>query len=231
MEELITISNLYVKIKKEVIINNLSLSLKRNSINCIVAPNGVGKTTLFKSLVNIIPIESGEIKINSETSKNRKKFNKNIFFLETSDQLFSNLTVYENMLFISKLWEYKSNIETIIDLVGVRGYKDKKIKHLSLGMKQKTLIAVAISSGAKFIIFDEPINGLDIENIENIADIFLTLKSEGKTLLLSSHNIFETSKICDNIYFLSNGVLKTAPLEYEMLKKEYNDVYIENRRS
>ncbi|MCB5952198.1 ABC transporter ATP-binding protein [Enterococcus sp. BWT-B8] len=230
MEELITISNLHVKIKKEMIISNLSLSLKKNSINCVVAPNGMGKTTLFKSLVNIIPIESGEIKINLETLKNRRKFNRNIFFLETSDQLFSNLTVYENMLFIAKLWEYKSDLENIIDLVGVESYKNKKIKHLSLGMKQKALIAVAISSGARFIIFDEPINGLDIENIENIATIFLTLKSAGKTILLSSHNIFEISKLCDNIYFLNNGVLKTAPLDYELLKEEYNELYVTKRR-
>lgn len=231
MEELITISNLRVKIKKEIIINNLSLKLNKNSINCIVAPNGVGKTTFFKSLVNIIPIESGEIKINSEDLKNRKKVNKNIFFLETSDQLFANLTVYENLLFISKLWEHHSDLERIIDLTGIKNYKNKKIKHLSLGMKQKVLIAGAISSGARFIIFDEPINGLDLENIENIAAIFLTLKSEGKTLLLSSHNIFEISKICDHIYFLSNGVLKTAPLDYKLLKEEYNELYMTKRRS
>ncbi len=229
MEELVMISNLRVKIKKEIILNDLSLNLMKSSINCIVAPNGTGKTTFFKSLVNIIPIESGEIKVKSQPFKDRTTFNKNVFFLESSDQLFANLTVYENMQLIAKLWKHNSDIEIIIALVGVEAYRNKKFKHLSLGMKQKALIAAAIASGAEFIIFDEPLNGLDIENIENISNLFLTLKNEGKTLLLSSHNIFETSKICDMIYFLDKGLLKAAPLDYNELKEEYNELYIAKR--
>lgn len=68
-------------------------------------------------------------------------------------------------------------------------------------MKQKALLSVAIASGASFLIFDEPLNGLDIENVEYLTTVFLTLKEQGKTLLLSSHNIFEISKLCDAIYF------------------------------
>lgn len=129
------------------------------------------------------------------------------------------------MKFISKLWNDQSDINKIVDFVGITKYKDKKLKFLSLGMKQKVLIAASIASGADFIIFDEPLNGLDIENIENISNIFLELKKEGKTLLLSSHNIFETSKICDNIFFLVEGSLKEASLDYEILKEQYNSAF------
>ncbi|MCO6016902.1 ABC transporter ATP-binding protein [Carnobacterium divergens] len=225
MKEGTIITNLSVDIKKENLIKGLSIELNKGTITCIVAPNGTGKTTLFKALANLLPIKTGNITINSESFTNKKQFNKNFFFLENSQQLVQNLTAHENMRFISKLWEHDCDINKIIDFVGIRTYKDKKIKCLSLGMKQKVLVAVAIASGANFIIFDEPLNGLDIENIENIATIFLSLKKEGKTLLLSSHNIFETSKICDTIYFLVNGSVKEASLDYKTLKEQYNSIF------
>jgi ABC-2 type transport system ATP-binding protein len=97
---------------------------------------------------------------------------------------------------------------------------------MSLGMKQKVLIAVAIASGAEFLIFDEPLNALDIENIDLVTNVFLTLKNQGRTILLSSHNIFESSKICDEIFFLVDGSLKEAPLEYTQIKQFYFENFL-----
>lgn len=225
MKERIIIEDLSVSIKKENLIQNLSLKLKEGTITCIVAPNGTGKTTFFKLIANVLPMKNGNITINSKSFENRVEFNRGLFFLENAEQLFQNLTAYENLKFISKLWNDQSDINKIVDFVGITKYKDKKLKFLSLGMKQKVLIAASIASGADFIIFDEPLNGLDIENIENISNIFLELKKEGKTLLLSSHNIFETSKICDNIFFLVEGSLKETSLDYEILKEQYNSAF------
>ncbi|MFS7403870.1 ATP-binding cassette domain-containing protein [Carnobacterium maltaromaticum] len=225
MKERIIIEDLSVSIKKESLIHNLSLKLKEGTITCIVTPNGTGKTTFFKLIANVLPMKNGNITINSKSFENRVEFNRGLFFLENAEQLFQNLTAYENLKFISKLWNDQSDINKIVDFVGITKYKDKKLKFLSLGMKQKVLIAASIASGADFIIFDEPLNGLDIENIENISNIFLELKKEGKTLLLSSHNIFETSKICDNIFFLVEGSLKETSLDYEILKEQYNSAF------
>ncbi|MGX7417421.1 ATP-binding cassette domain-containing protein [Carnobacterium gallinarum] len=229
MQERLVVTELSVHVKKEHLIKNLSLKLDKGTITCIVAPNGTGKTTFFKSLAGILPINTGNITIDSESFNDRKRFNQNLFFLESSEQLFQNLTAYENVQFISKLWKQDTDINQLLDFVGIRKYKDKKVKHLSLGMKQKVLVAVAIASGSDFIIFDEPLNGLDIENIENISTIFLALKKKGKTLLLSSHNIFEISKLCDHIYFLVNGSISEAPLDYKTLKEQYNSVFTVRR--
>jgi len=225
--KLVDVNNLSISIGKEKLIKNLSLELENKTISCIVAPNGTGKTTFFKALANILPIDTGTIIIDSIPQKFRIKYNKNIFFLENSDQLFPNLTTYENIKYIAELWGNECDIQDIINLVGVNKYKNKKTKYLSLGMKQKVLIAVAISSGAKVLIFDEPLNGLDIENVETISNVFITLKKMGKTLILSSHNIFEISKLCDNIFFLTEGNLTQASLNYDNLKEQYKTLFYE----
>lgn len=218
---ILSIKKLSVAMNKKEILNNLSCTITNKSIICIIAPNGSGKTTLFKTINNQIAPKSGEIILQSFNKDQGEKYNKNLFFLENTDSLFQNLTAYENISFISKLWKNNCNIEQIIDLVGIQSYKDKLVKNMSLGMKQIVLIAVAIASGAKFLIFDEPLNALDIENIDLVTNVFLTLKNQGRTILLSSHNIFESSKICDEIFFLVDGSLKEAPLEYTQIKQFY----------
>ena len=227
MNNSIEITKICVALNNKNILNNLSLTLNTGSITCIVAPNGTGKTTFFKSIVQLIPLESGEVIVDKTSIKNRTDYNKKIFFIESANQLFANLTVYENMQVAAKLWKHDANFESIINLVGVNTYINKKIKHLSAGMKQKALLSVAIASGASFLIFDEPLNGLDIENVEYLA----TLKEQGKTLLLSSHNIFEISKLCDAIYFLDSGILKSASLDYLQLKEEYYELYATKGRA
>ena len=116
----------------------------------------------------------------------------------------------------AKLWKHDANFESITNLVGVNTYINKKIKHLSAGMKQKALLSVAIASGASFLIFDEPLNGLDIENVEYLTTVFLT---------------FEISKLCDAIYFLDSGILKSASLDYLQLKEEYYELYATKGRA
>lgn len=231
MNNSIEITKICVALNNKNILNNLSLTLNTGSITCIVAPNGTGKTTFFKSIVQLIPLESGEVIVDKTSIKNRTDYNKKIFFIESANQLFANLTVYENMQVAAKLWKHDANFESIINLVGVNTYINKKIKHLSAGMKQKALLSVAIASGAYFLIFDEPLNGLDIENVEYLTTVFLTLKEQGKTLLLSSHNIFEISKLCDAIYFLDSGILKSASLDYLQLKEEYYELYATKGRA
>lgn len=227
MTETIKIEHLTVNLKKEQILKDLSLQLDSGTITCLVAPNGTGKTTFFRSLVNGVARQTGTIQIDSIDSADRKNYNQKLFFLENVDQLFGELTVYENLQVIAKLWKNNSDFTRIMAFVGIKKYRSRKVKYLSLGMKQKVLVAVSIASGADFLLFDEPLNGLDIENIQRLSQIFMALKEEGKIVLMSSHNVFESSKVCDAIYFLINGKLQKAPLDYERLKGQYHQLFSE----
>ncbi|MGX7012942.1 ATP-binding cassette domain-containing protein [Vagococcus silagei] len=224
-EKSVQIEKLSVAINKHKIINELDLDLQPQTITCILAPNGMGKTTLFRAISNTIPIQSGKIKVNSFDSKERQNFNKNIFFIEKHEQLFQNFTATENMKMITKLWGKDCQISQISERVGISDYQNKKINKMSLGMKQKVLLATSIASGADVLIYDEILNGLDIQNVAHVSQVLIEMKQQGKTILLSSHNIFEIRKICDTIYFLINGKLMKAPLDYEELIYAYQQCY------
>lgn len=92
-------------------------------------------------------------------------------------------------------------------------------------MKQKVLIASAIASDADILIFDEPLNGLDIKNIELITQTFSQLKKDGKTIIMSSHNVYDITDICDNIYFLNKGQLIYSKNNYALIKEKYFELY------
>ena len=92
-------------------------------------------------------------------------------------------------------------------------------------MRQKVLIACAIMSNARILIFDEPLNGLDIKNIGLINKIFTKLKDQGKAILLSSHNIHELLKISNDVYFLSEGKIVDASNNLESINQQYSQLF------
>lgn len=219
------IEQLVVIQDKEKILNNLDLKITNSTITCIIAPNGTGKTTLFKAITNNLKKVTGKIKINEEENKKRNAFNKQVFFLEDTQNLIATFTSLENLELIKKLWNSNINIDETIQLLEMEEFKDKKVKKMSLGMKQKLLIASAIVSNANIMIFDEPLNGLDLKNIDLIMRTFLRLKNEGKSIILSSHNVYDTTKICDDIYFLHKGKLLFIENNFDLIKEKYFELF------
>lgn len=219
------IENLVVTQDKKKLINGLDLKIRNSTITCIIAPNGTGKTTLFKAITNNLKKVTGTIKINEDENKKRTDFNKQVFFLEDTQNLISTFTGLENLVLIKKLWNSNINIEKTIQLLEMEDFKEKKVNKMSLGMKQKLLIASAIVSNANILIFDEPLNGLDLKNIDLIMRTFLRLKNEGKVIILSSHNVYDTTKICDDIYFLHKGKLLFTESNFDLIKEKYFELF------
>lgn len=217
--------NLTVVRDKRKIIDSLNLTINEGTITCIIAPNGTGKTTLFNSISNNLKRKSGSIKINQFHSTIRSKFNKEFFFLEDDRSLMADFSAIENLELIKSLWGSQQSITEVIKFMGIEDYKHKKVKKMSLGMKQKLLIAAAIISDARVLIFDEPLNGLDIRNVDLIIQVFSKLKNEKKSIMISSHNIYEISSICDDIYFLNEGKLITVENDFDTIKQKYLDLF------
>lgn len=207
MEAYIKIQNLSKKIKNNIVLDNINLTLYKGKIYGFRGINGSGKTMLFRAICGLITPTDGEIIING------KKLHKDISFPESVGVLIENpgfLPNYsgkQNLKLIAEIKDIVSeeDIEKILTLVGLNYNNKKKYKQYSLGMKQKLGIAQALMENPDLILLDEPTNALDEDSIQNFMKIIKKEKSKGKIILIASHDRSNLQEIADEIIIIENG--------------------------
>ncbi|WP_071131864.1 ABC transporter ATP-binding protein [Enterococcus timonensis] len=213
---------------KHQILDEVSFTVGDGQIIGLVAPNGTGKTTLLSLLCGLLPSGKAEINLNGENlKKNRVKFLEQIFFLESSNHLYYDLNVLDHLKYVEKMWHSKVNIEETLAELEMTDYKKKKIKHLSLGMKQHVLLAMYLVSDAKMLLIDEPLNGLDPTSIQQFEKIFRDLKSQGKSLLVSSHQMDSVGRISDTVFFLRDQKIQVEENAGQDMMHEYTSMFLD----
>lgn len=228
---MLEINNLTLSRRNKWILSDVSLNIKENNLIGIVAPNGTGKTTFLKTISGLLAQESGEIKIkNILYKKDRKKYLSNIFFIENNDFLYSEISAISHLKYVKNTWGSSVNINDVIKNLYMEDYKNLPIKKMSLGMKQKVLIAMCQVSDASIIMLDEPMNGLDPTNLQLVSELFLQLKRRNRIIIISSHDLNNITEICDEVLFFNNKKFEIVEdTSQEDLKKLYNDIYHEER--
>lgn len=202
---MLEVSGLNFAFKDKPILRDVNFTLGEGQVIGLVAPNGTGKTTLLRLLCGLLPNKDASIKLNGvDLKKKRTAFLKQLFFLESSNHLYADLTVRDHLLYVKRMWKSKVDINAVIEELGMTSYYKKKIKSLSLGMKQHALLAMYIISDAQTMFIDEPLNGLDPTSIQEFEHMFRRLRDEGKTLLVSSHQMDSVGRVCDSVFFLKN---------------------------
>ena len=211
-EYILETNNLCKNYKKVTVLNCVSLSVPTGSIYGLIGENGAGKTTLFRILAGLSYQSSGHFSMFGISSRNEViKIRRNIGFLIETPAFYPNLSVKEN-LYIQQLQCYgrknESNLFHILNLAGLNNQYHKKARSLSLGMKQRLAIAIALVGKPQLLILDEPINGLDPMGIADLRQLLLKLnKEENVTVLLSSHILCELEHIATHFGFIHNGSL------------------------
>ncbi len=196
--------NLCKKLKGNYIIKDVSLSIPENSIYVLAGPNGSGKSTLLKLLTRMQRPTSGEILFNGSVLTGKDLAY--IGSLIETPALYENLTAEENLLIRTILLNIdKKSIDKILDLVELSNAKHQIVKYFSLGMKQKLGIAIALLNNPKFLILDEPTNGLDPLAILNLKKIMKNFQNNGGTILIATHILKEVNDIANYIGLLQNG--------------------------
>lgn len=189
-------------------IDNISFEAKEGQITGLVGPNGAGKSTTMKILTCYMPADSGEAIICGHNVINQDlKIKSLIGYLPEHNPLYKSMYVKEYLTFIARLHQLtgiKSKVEEAIVAVGLTKEKHKKISSLSKGYRQRVGIAQAIIHNPKVLILDEPISGLDPNQIQEIRELILSLKKD-KTIIFSSHILQEVESICDKIIILNDG--------------------------
>ena len=224
MNNILKIENLNTSYGQNLVLKDINLEIKEGSIFGLIGPNGAGKSTLMKSILGLVKKDSGKITLYGKevNEKNQKETNKNLGSLIEAPSFYDHLTAYDNLDLICDMKNInKDKIDKTLRDVGLIKSKDKKVREFSLGMKQRMGIAIALIGNPKFLILDEPINGLDPYGIEEMRDLFKSIvKNSNTSILISSHILDEIEKISTHI-----GILKNGSLTYSGSLEEYRELH------
>ncbi|HDK7173867.1 TPA: lantibiotic protection ABC transporter ATP-binding protein [Clostridium botulinum] len=187
-------------------VNNISITVRENSVYGLLGPNGAGKSTMLKMLTGMLRPTSGKIIFdNHHWTRNDLA---SIGALIEAPPLYENLTARENLKVRTTLLGLKdSRIDEVLKIVDLTNTGKKTAGKFSMGMKQRLGIAIALLNNPKLLILDEPTNGLDPIGIQELRELIRSFPKQGITVILSSHILAEVQLIADHIGIISNGIL------------------------
>jgi len=223
---LISIQNVSKWFGKFKAIDNINIEVEKGEIFGLLGLNGAGKTTTQRMVSTVFQPSEGNITVNGFNSKSdSSEVRRNIGFLPTEVGLYDRLTAREVIKYFGILndldeQEIDRRIEKLFEKLALTEYTNKRCSKLSRGNKQKVAIARAIIHEPPVLIFDEPTSGLDVLSSRAVLDFIKQCKTEGKTILYSSHLMNEAEEICDKIGIIHNGrILRTGSVNE--LVREY----------
>ena len=191
-------------------VRDLDLEVEDGEIMGIIGHNGAGKTTILKMIVGLISPTSGTIEVmGRDVAKESTYVKQFIGYLPEESPLYENMTVADYLMFFSELYKMpkrkaKERIDLLLGSLKLPE-QDKLTGELSKGMRRKVAIARALLHDPRILILDEPNAGLDPLTSFFIINYLKSLKEQGKTILLSAHNLFHVEYICDRVAILKNG--------------------------
>lgn len=197
------------KIKEVQILTDVNLNIQKGEICGIIGRNGSGKTVLLKSICGFMPLTEGEILQNGKRIGTDTEFIEDAGFIIENPLFLPVKSGYKNLKYLAEIRNLadEKRIRECLELVGLTEDADKTVGKYSMGMRQRLGIAQAIMEDPSIIILDEPMNGLDNQGVEEMRNLFLKLKEEGKTFLIVSHNREDIEMLCDHVYIMDHGVL------------------------
>jgi ABC-2 type transport system ATP-binding protein len=200
------VNNVVKTYGRKPVVNDISFSVAQGEIFGLIGPNGAGKTTTIRMMMDITKPESGEISILGERLSEDTK--DNIGYLPEERGLYKKLTIIETLSYLAALKGKRvdnNRMEKLLKRVGMLAHKDKKIEELSRGMGQLIQFLATIIHDPQLIILDEPFAGLDPVNTELLKEIILELRSQNKTIILSTHQMNQVEELCDRILMINRG--------------------------
>ena len=209
---MIEINNLVKKYGEHVAVDHLSLTVEPGKIYGFLGPNGAGKSTTMNIITGYLGATSGTVTINGhDIFKEPEEAKKCVGYLPEIPPLYADMTVLEYLNFVAELKKLQKSlrkryVEEAMETTGILDVKNRMIRNLSKGYRQRVGFAQAILGYPEMIILDEPTVGLDPKQIIEIRDLIKKL-GEKHTVILSSHILTEISAVCDYVFIISKGKL------------------------
>jgi ABC-2 type transport system ATP-binding protein len=227
----VEVTNLSKNWDKTKAVDEISFRVKQGEIFGFLGPNGAGKTTTIKMLVGLTKPSNGSAMVAGYDIVNDIRLVKQrIGVVPELSNLYDELTVTENLRFVSKLYHVKAEerekrIFDLLELFQLSEYKDRGFAKLSKGLKRRVVLAAALVHNPEIIFLDEPTSGLDIMSARRLREIISGLSEQGVTIFLTTHYIEEAGLLCDRIALLVKGKIVKIDTP-EGLKKMVQDTPI-----
>ena len=192
-------------------VDGLDFECQKGEIFGLLGANGAGKTTTLRMLSTVLRPTSGTAEIMGFSVDDASlDVRRSLGFYSASTALYPRLTARETLDLFARINQFsgstiKARVDFLIDRFGIEEYADARIEKLSSGMKQKVSIARTVAHDPPVLIFDEPTVGLDVLNAQELQKIISELRSDGKSILFSTHIMSEAERLCDRIAIIHKG--------------------------
>ncbi|MEN9918676.1 MAG: hypothetical protein RL662_1112 [Bacteroidota bacterium] len=189
-------------------LDDVSIKVPKACIYGLLGPNGAGKTTLIRIINRITAPDSGQVYMNGQPSKQSDIYN--IGYLPEERGLYKKMKVGEHAVFLAELKglgkkEARREIDKWFEKFEITSWRDRKIEELSKGMQQKVQFITTVVHNPQLLILDEPFSGFDPVNAELLTNEIKELKEQGKTIILSTHNMESVEALCDEITLINKS--------------------------
>jgi ABC-2 type transport system ATP-binding protein len=214
-------------------LNQLNLRIEPGELFCLLGPNGAGKTTTIKILLGFMPPSSGMARVvGFDAQKQAEAVRERLAYIPETLMLYPHLTGVENLRFFSRLARRRFStaaLESRLLEAGLpREYLHQRAAAYSKGMRQKVGIAIALAKDAAALLLDEPTSGLDPQAAHEFCASLSRLKSSGKSILMTTHDLFRAQAIADRIGIMSQGrllaILNPQKVSHQELEEKYLEV-------
>ncbi|GLI10464.1 bacitracin ABC transporter ATP-binding protein [Paenibacillus tyrfis] len=209
----LAVDNVKKMIGKRLIIKGISFDVRAGEIFGFLGPNGSGKTTTIRMLVDLIKPTEGSIRIcGFDVQREHNEALQYVGCIVENPELYSYLSGWENLEHFARMLPGvgENRIREVVDIVGMDARIHDKVKTYSLGMRQRLGIAQALLNDPKLLILDEPTNGLDPQGIKELREFIRQLAETGLSLFISSHLLSEIQQMCDRVAIISHGEVITV---------------------
>lgn len=205
-------------------VRGIDLRIERGTCLGLLGPNGAGKTTTVEMLEGIISPSSGDILYQGQPIGPRFRNDAGIMFQETSLQDY--IRVDESLHLFASFYPRTRPLKQLIQSCALEEFLHRDVRHLSGGQRQRLLLAIALINDPEILFLDEPTTGLDPQSRRNFWALINSIKTEGKTVLLTTHYMEEAHELCDRIAIMDHGRIVASGTPKELLEHQFDSAVV-----
>lgn len=218
MQYAIQLNKISKRFNQGYVLNEINFGVKTGEIFGFLGPSGSGKTTTLKIITNQLIPTSGEVLL---WNKNHKEISlEQIGILSDNSSVYERLTIKENLMLFARIHDVSiEEVDRLLKRIRLYEDKNKPVKTLSKGMKQRLLLACSVIHKPKLLFLDEPTSSLDPTSMIEIQNLIKEINEQGTTIFLTTHNMYEADKLCHRIAFLNGGEIIEVGSPAELKQK------------
>lgn len=210
-------------------LQNVDISLNKGDALALFGPNGAGKSTLIRVLCSLLQPTSGSVSIAGlEVRRHRQAVHRIVGVVGHQTFLYPHLTARENLKFYGSLYRVtrlEVRIAQVLESVGLNRYQNETVEGFSRGLQQRLSIGRAIIHEPKILFLDEPFTGLDSQGCDDLKQLIFNFRTQGKTMIMASHNLALGLDMCDQVVILKSGGIVYASDVADISKNHFSQIY------